>query len=107
MRPSLSYPVALVVSVLSLAALRAAPAASPVELVAHDIDPKRPAAHAVNTADFSHDGKVDGIANSIAAQEPAWYENPSWTRHVVVKDTQQIVNQAMTDLDGDGIPELA
>ena len=56
---------------LSLAVLRAAPAAGPVEFVAHDIDPKLTGAYAVNTADFNHDGKVDVIANSIAAQELA------------------------------------
>ena len=34
-------------------------------------------------------------------------QNPGWARHVIVQDTAGIVNQAMTDLDGDGIPELA
>ena len=28
-------------------------------------------------------------------------------RHVIVPETQQIVNQAMADIDGDGIPEIA
>jgi hypothetical protein len=107
MRLSLSYPAAIVAAALSLAVLRAAPAAGPVEFVAHDIDPKMPGAYAVNTADFNKDGKIDVIANSIGARDLAWYENPSWTRHVVVTDAQQIVNQAMTDLNGDGIPELA
>jgi hypothetical protein len=107
MRLPLSYTVSLAAASLSLAILRAAPAAGPVEFVAHDIDPKLAGAYSVNTADFNHDGKIDVIANSLSVQELAWYENPSWTRHVVVKDTQQIVNQAMNDLDGDGIPELA
>jgi hypothetical protein len=107
MRLSLSYPAVIAAAALSLAVLRAAPAAGPVEFVAHDIDPKMPGAYAVNTADFNKDGKIDVIANSVGARDLAWYENPSWTRHVVVTDAQQIVNQAMTDLNGDGIPELA
>ena len=74
---------------------------------AHDIDPKLPGAYAVNTADFNNDGKLDVIANSLGARELAWYENPTWERHVIVSDTMQIVNQAPADINGDGIPELA
>ena len=58
-------------------------------------------------ADFNHDGKLDVIANSLAVQELAWYENPTWERHVIAPETQQIVNEAMADIDGDGIPEIA
>jgi hypothetical protein len=98
---------AVVAASLSFAVLFAAPAAGPVEFVAHDIDAKLAGAYSVNLADFNNDGRIDVIANSIAARELAWYENPSWARHVVVKDTPQIVNQAMADINGDGIPELA
>ncbi|MEO8682096.1 MAG: VCBS repeat-containing protein [Vicinamibacterales bacterium] len=87
--------------------LAVAPAAGPVEFVSHDIDPKLPGAYAVNIADFNKDGKPDVIANSLAVKELAWYENPTWARHVIIQDTTGIVNQAMTDIDGDGIPELA
>ena len=82
-------------------------AAGPVRFEAHDIDPKLPGAYAVNTADFNNDGKLDVIANSLGARELAWYENPTWERHVIVSDTTQIVNQAPADINGDGIPELA
>jgi hypothetical protein len=47
------------------------------------------------------------IANSLGARDLAWYENPTWERHVIVSDTMQIVNQAPADINGDGIPELA
>jgi hypothetical protein len=87
--------------------LFAAPATGPVKFEAHDIDPKLPGAYAVNTADFNNDGKLDVIANSLGARELAWYENPTWERHVIVSDTTQIVNQAPADINGDGIPELA
>src|SRR5438477_9774486 len=84
-----------------------APAVSPVQFVAHDIEAKFPGGYAVAVADFNKDGKLDVIANSLSVQEIAWYENPTWERHVVVAQTPQIVNQAMADIDGDGYPEIA
>lgn len=39
--------------------------------------------------------------------EVAWLENPTWARHVIVPDVSGIVNQAIADIDGDGIPEVA
>jgi len=81
--------------------------AGPVDFVAHDIDTNFRGGYAVAVADFNKDGKIDVIANSLSVPELAWYENPSWTRHVIVGETQQIVNEAMADIDGDGIPEIA
>jgi hypothetical protein len=92
---------------LAVVTLSGAPAAGPVKFEAHDIDPKLPGAYAVNLADFNNDGKIDVIANSLGVRELAWYENPTWERHVIVSDTAQIVNQAPADLNGDGIPEIA
>ncbi len=91
-----------------LAALSgAAGPAGPVEFVPHDIATEFRGGYSVSVADFNKDGKIDVIANSLAVPELAWYENPSWERHVIVADTPQIVNQAMADIDGDGIPEIA
>jgi len=95
------------VMAMAVATLSGAPAGGPVKFEAHDIDPKLPGAYAVNIADFNNDGKFDVIANSLGARELAWYENPTWERHVIVSDTMQIVNQAPADINGDGIPELA
>lgn len=92
---------------LGVVTIAGAPAAGPVRFEAHDIDAKLPGAYAVNTADFNNDGKLDVIANSLGARELAWYENPTWERHVIVQDTPQIVNQAPADINGDGIPEVA
>jgi len=95
------------VMAVAVATLSGAPAGGPVKFEAHDIDPKLPGAYAVNIADFNNDGKLDVIANSLGVRELAWYENPTWERHVIVSDTMQIVNQAPADINGDGIPELA
>jgi hypothetical protein len=87
--------------------LTGAPAAGPVRWTPHDIDANFRGGYALAVADFNKDGRLDVIANSLQVNEVAWYENPSWTRHVIVADASQIVNQAMADLDGDGIPEVA
>src|ERR1043166_1074761 len=94
-------------AVVGAAALRGAGPAGPVEFAAHDIDANFRGGYSVAVADFNRDGKPDVIANSLQVQELAWYENPSWERHVIVGETQQIVNEAMADIDGDGIPEIA
>jgi hypothetical protein len=97
----------IIVAMAAAITLLAAPAAGPVTFEPHDIDPRLPGAYAVNVADFNNDGRIDVIANSLGARELAWYQNPTWQRHVIVGDMAQIVNQAPEDLNGDGIPELA
>src|ERR1035438_3731475 len=37
-------------------------------------------------ADLNRDGKLDLIAVDERGTELAWYENPTWERHVIVKD---------------------
>ncbi len=96
-------------STLAVAAvsLAGAPSAGPVQFEAHDIASGFRGGYAAAVADFNHDGRIDVVANSLSVQELAWYENPSWTRHVIAPETQQIVNQAITDINGDGVPEVA
>jgi hypothetical protein len=104
------YALALVPAVVLAAAAQVPPhaaAPAPIDFVAHDIDANFRGGYAVSVADFNRDGRPDVIANSLGVAELAWYENPSWARHVIVADTQQIVNEAMADIDGDGIPEVA
>ena len=93
--------------VASVALSRAAGPAAPVEFVPHDIAADFRGGYSVSVADFNKDGRIDVVANTLAVPELAWYENPTWQRHVIVSETPQIVNQAMADIDGDGIPEVA
>ncbi len=79
----------------------------PAQFEAHDIDANFRGGYAVGVADFNKDGRLDVIANSLSATQVAWYENPSWQRHVIADNVASVVNQAMTDITGDGIPELA
>ncbi|MBI3262211.1 MAG: VCBS repeat-containing protein [Acidobacteria bacterium] len=83
------------------------PAPDPVEFRTHVIEPKIPGGYAVLTVDINKDGKPDVIGVSQRVQELAWYENPSWERHVIVDGMVAMVNLAAADLDGDGIPEIA
>jgi hypothetical protein len=60
----------------------------------------------VVAADLNHDDKVDLIGLGSGADSLVWYENPSWTPHVIVS-VSRMINAAAADLDGDGIPEIA
>ena len=82
-------------------------AAGPVEFRPHVIEPKIPGGYGVVVIDMNKDGKPDVIPVSSRVQELAWYENPTWERHVMVDGIAGIVNFAAADIDGDGIPEIA
>jgi hypothetical protein len=101
--PSLSLAAAAAVAAVPL--LHAA--SGPVRFEAHDVDANFRGGYAVSVADFNKDGKPDVVANSLQVRELAWYENPTWQRHLIAADQPSIVNQAMADIDGDGYPEVA
>ncbi len=82
------------------------PVAGAVRFQAHDIGEIQ-GGYAVAVADFNNDGRLDVIANSLRVPEVAWLENPTWERHLIVEGRSSIVNQAMADINGDGIPEIA
>ncbi len=60
----------------------------------------------VLAVDLNRDGRKDLIALASSIPELVWFENPSWTRHVIATGFRQMINVAAMDTDGDRIPEL-
>ena len=58
-------------------------------------------------ADLNRDGRPDLIAVDERGTELAWYENPTWERHVLIKDVPRTLNLDVYDYDGCGVPEIA
>jgi len=58
-------------------------------------------------ADLNRDGKPDLIVVDERATDLAWYENPTWERHVLIENVPRTINLDVYDYDGDGIPEIA
>ena len=81
--------------------------AAPVQFRTHVIEANIPGGYTVIVADINKDHKPDVIGMTQRVDELAWYENPSWERHVMIKDMKSMVNLAAADIDGDGIPEVA
>ena len=61
----------------------------------------------VVVADLNRDRKPDLIALASGMKELVWFENPGWQRHVIINNASQMINCAVYDVDGDGIPEIA
>jgi hypothetical protein len=61
----------------------------------------------VEVADVNGDGTPDIIG--LGGGTCAWYENPTWTKHIITsgKQTPGIISTATADLDGDGRAEVA
>ena len=63
--------------------------------------------YGLQMADVNGDNKTDIVlADKKTVQ---WYENPSWTKHIIARDLTQRDNVCVTarDLDGDGRCEIA
>jgi hypothetical protein len=58
-------------------------------------------------ADLNRDGRPDLIVVDERGTELAWFENPAWQRHVLIKDVPRTINLDVYDYDRDGIPEIA
>ncbi len=43
-------------------------------------------------ADINGDGKLDLVAVDERGTELAWYENPSWERHVLISGVERVIN---------------
>jgi hypothetical protein len=93
---------------LLLLASGALPAAPPpiAEFTEHLIAADLKGGYQVVVADLNKDGRPDIIALASGLKELVWYENPSWTRHVLAGEFNHMINLAAWDTDGDGIPEI-
>ena len=81
----------------------AAPAADFPRWKAQEIDPHiGNVCYAVTTADVDGDGKPDAVA--VAEDAVYWYANPSWKKHVLIKNATERDNVCIQahDVDGDG-----
>ncbi|MCO8124627.1 VCBS repeat-containing protein [Stieleria sp. TO1_6] len=63
--------------------------------------------YGVQLADVDGDGKTDIVLADRKTFQ--WYQNPSWTKHVIAKDLTERDNVCITarDIDGDGKCEIA
>jgi hypothetical protein len=83
-----------------------AAAASFPEFKVHEINSEAGTGLAIAAEDVNGDGRVDivGVSDSTVA----WYENPTWTRHLMTERIKgSNVCIAGRDLDGDGVLEFA
>ena len=89
-------------------AVRAASTTSvSVQFTTHILTDKLRGGYSVAIADVNHDGKPDIIPVAAASPELAWYENPTWDRHVMINDKKAMLWASPADIDGDGVPEFA
>ena len=61
----------------------------------------------LHAADLNKDGKQDLIALGAQMTQLVWFENPYWQRRAIMHGTVGMRGFAASDLDGDGIPEVA
>lgn len=82
--------------------------AAPWNLVAHEIGTGLRGGYQVVAADINKDGRVDLLAVATSATaDLVWFENPTWTRHVMASGLPSMINADAFDIDKDGIPEVA
>lgn len=78
-----------------------------VRFADHTIATNLNGGYQVVVSDINRDGSPDLIAVASGMKELIWFENPGWQRHVIVANISRPINCAASDIDGDGIPEIA
>ena len=96
-----------VAGLLTFAIAGAQAPSTSVQFSTHLITDQLRGGYSVAIADVNHDGKLDIIPVAAGSPELAWYENPSWDRHVMLNDKKAMLWASPADIDGDGIPEFA
>lgn len=77
-------------------------------LVEHTLATDLRGGYQVVATDINKDGRVDLLAVATSATaELVWFENPTWTRHVMASGLPSMINADAFDIDKDGIPEVA
>ena len=66
---------------------------------AHTVADDLRGGYQVVVADMNHDGKPDLIALASGMDELVWYENPTWTRHVLATGLKRMINCAVIGED--------
>ena len=74
-------PIRLPITLLALAAASSLAAAEP-KFRQQDIDTKVGVGYGLQNADMDGDKKVDNV--HVEKDKVAWYENPTWKKHVIV-----------------------
>jgi hypothetical protein len=92
---------------LTIAGAGAEAPSTSVQFSTHLITDQLRGGYSVAIADVNHDGKLDIIPVAAGSPELAWYENPTWERHVMIDDKKAMLWASPADIDGDGIPEFA
>lgn len=90
----------------ALAAAQQGPAA-PWTLVEHTVATDLRGGYHVTAADINKDGRTDLLAVALAPKSDlVWFENPTWTRHVMASGHPSMINADAFDTDKDGYPEV-
>jgi hypothetical protein len=89
-----------------LLALPLVAANPPARFAEHTIASDLRAGYQVVAADLNGDGKPDLIALASGSPELAWYENPSWQRHVLAGGFTQLINCAVIPAPKGVVPDI-